>query len=190
MRHCACTGCMYSISVPESSFSLTNFGKTRDSISFFVSTCLLPESLVFRPLVKGNETVFTSIVFNRSHSRPLRPRSFCSAPRITSSSGWFQHRKCASHRLPITAFSQSQVWQIWFVPVSFHCVCKANQNPNLTGPVKRSRYLVLTKRSAASGGENKPWRNIWLSKSTSMFCNGPFSGILRIPLDTISFNIV
>ena len=50
--------------------------------------------------------------------------------------------------------AQSQVWQIWLVPVSFYCVCKANQNRNLTGPMQRSWFLVLIKRSAVSGGEN------------------------------------
>ena len=40
------------------------------------------------------------------------------------------------------------------LPVSFYCVYKANQSRNLTGGDQRSRFLVLTKRSAASGDEN------------------------------------
>ena len=36
-----------------------------------------------------------------SHSRPQRPRSFWSAPRIATS-GQVQHRKSAIHRLPVT----------------------------------------------------------------------------------------
>ena len=36
-----------------------------------------------------------------SHSRPQRPRSFWSAPRIAAS-GQVQHRKSAIHRLPVT----------------------------------------------------------------------------------------
>ena len=40
----------------------------------------------------------------------------------------------------------------WFV--SIHCVYKVIQKGNLTGPIRKSRFLVLTKRSAASGDEN------------------------------------
>ena len=58
------------------------------------------------------------------------------------------------------AHAQSQVWQIWLDPVSFYCVCKANQNLNRTGPIQRSRFLVLTKRSAASGDVNASWTTV------------------------------
>ena len=53
-----------------------------------------------------------------------------------------------------SAHSQSQVWQICLVLGSIYCIYKAIQNRNLTGPIQRSRFLVLTKRSAASGEEN------------------------------------
>ena len=52
------------------------------------------------------------------------------------------------------AHAQSQVWQIWLVLVSIYCVYKAIQNRNVVGRGQRSRFLVLTKRSAASGDEN------------------------------------
>ena len=54
------------------------------------------------------------------------------------------------------AHAQRQVWQIWLVLVSIYCVYKAIQNQNVVGPGQRSRSLVLTKRSAASGDENEP----------------------------------
>ena len=53
-----------------------------------------------------------------------------------------------------SAHAQSQVWQIWLVLVSINCVYKSIQNRNVVGPDQRSRFLVLTKRSAASGDEN------------------------------------
>ena len=53
-----------------------------------------------------------------------------------------------------SAHVQSQVWQIWLVLVSIYCVFKAIQKRNVVGPGQRSRFLVLTKRSAASGDEN------------------------------------
>ena len=53
-----------------------------------------------------------------------------------------------------SAHVQSQVWQIWLVLVSIYCVYKAIQNRNVVGLGQRSRFLVLTKRSAASGDEN------------------------------------
>ena len=52
------------------------------------------------------------------------------------------------------AHAQSQVWQIWLALVSIYCVCKAIQNRNVVGAGQRSRFLVLTKRNAASGDEN------------------------------------
>ena len=53
-----------------------------------------------------------------------------------------------------SAHVQSQVWQIWLVLVSIYCVFKAIQKRNVVGLGQRSRFLVLTKRSAASGDEN------------------------------------
>ena len=45
---------------------------------------------------------------------------------------------------------------MWLVLVSIYCVYKAIQNRNVVGPGQRSWFLVLTKRSAASGDENAP----------------------------------
>ena len=56
-----------------------------------------------------------------------------------------------------SAHAQSQVWQIGLVLVSIYCVFKAIQNQTVVGPGQRSRFLVLTKRSAASGDENELW---------------------------------
>ena len=53
-----------------------------------------------------------------------------------------------------SAHVQSQVWQIWLVVISIYCVYKAIQKRNVVGRGQRSRFLVLTKRSAASGNEN------------------------------------
>ena len=85
--------------------------------------------------------IFRVLRRNGVHSRPQRPRFFWSAPRIATS-GHVQHRK--------SAHAQSQVWQIWLVLISIYCVYKAIQNRNVVGPGQRSRFLVLTKKSAAS----------------------------------------
>ena len=53
-----------------------------------------------------------------------------------------------------SAHALSQVWQIWLVLVSIYCVYKSIQNRNVVGAGQRSWFLVLTKRSAASGDEN------------------------------------
>ena len=50
--------------------------------------------------------------------------------------------------------AQNQVWQIWLVLVSICCVYKVIQTRNVVGPGQRPRFLVLTKRNAASGDEN------------------------------------
>ena len=54
-----------------------------------------------------------------------------------------------------SAHALSQVWQIWLVLVPIYCVYKSIQNRNVVGTGQRSRFLVLTKRSAASGDENE-----------------------------------
>ena len=77
------------------------------------------------------------------HSRPQRPRSFWSAPGIATS-GQVQHRKSAFHGLPIK--SDKSDWLRIRNEYSVHA--------QKIGSGKRSRFLVLTKRSAASGDEN------------------------------------
>ena len=57
-----------------------------------------------------------------------------------------------------SAHVQSQVWQIWLVLISIYCVYRAIQKRNVVGLGQRSRFLVLTKRSAASGDENEKTR--------------------------------
>ena len=49
--------------------------------------------------------------------------------------------------------------KIWLVQLSIYCVYKAIQNRNVVGRGQRSRFLVLTKRSAASGDENEEARH-------------------------------
>ena len=66
-----------------------------------------------------------------------------------------------------SAHVQSQVWQIWLVLVSIYCVYKAIQKRNAVGLGQRSRFLVLTKRSAASGDENEL---VWLKWISSPYC--------------------
>ena len=53
-----------------------------------------------------------------------------------------------------SAHAQSQVWQIWWVLVSIYFVYQAIQNWNIVRPCQRLRFLVLIKRSVASGDEN------------------------------------
>ena len=78
------------------------FGQHQESRSRFLV-------LTKRSAASGDENVgylisvwylFMSFVLN-THSRPQRPRSFWSAPRIATS-GHVQHRKSAIHGLPVT----------------------------------------------------------------------------------------
>ena len=88
----------------------------------------------------------------RFHSRPQRPRSFWSAP-ITATSGQV-HRKSAIHGLPVIlrrlrVKSDKSDW--FWSPIVMTKPVKTGMSLDLA---KRSRFLVLTKRSAASGDEN------------------------------------
>ena len=94
-----------------------------------------------------------------AHSRPQRPRLLVSTK---NSDLWpgptteVRDSRTSRH----SAHTQSQVWQIWLDLVSICCVYKSIQDHNVVGPGQRSRFLVLTKRSAASGDENDtglPW---------------------------------
>ena len=91
------------------------------------------------------------IYFTNIHSRPQRTRSFWSAPRIATS-GQVQHRNFAIHGLPVTLrvfrvkFDKSD----WFWSQSIVFTKPFNKGI----PLEQSRFLVLTKRSAASGDEN------------------------------------
>ena len=69
-----------------------------------------------------------------------------------------------------SAHVQSQFWQIWLVLVSIYCVYKAIQTRNVVGPGQRSRFLVLTKRSSASGDENASRRVENVSLAVLTFC--------------------
>ena len=95
-----------------------------------------------------------------THSRPQRPRSFWSAPRIATS-GQVQHRKSAIHGLPVTLrmFRVKFDKFVWFWSQSI-VFTKPFKNGMSLDPTdgdrrvvlgQRSRFLVLTKRSAASG---------------------------------------
>ena len=53
------------------------------------------------------------------------------------------------------------------VLVSIYCVFKAIQKRNVVGLGQRSRFLVLTKRSAASGDENGSGLNLLCFQSHS-----------------------
>ena len=94
-----------------------------------------------------------------AHSRPQRPRLLVSTKNGDLWSGPTTEVR-DSRTSPHSAHSQSQVWQIWMDLVSIYCVYKSIQNRNVVGPGQRSRFLVLTKRSVASGDENDtglPW---------------------------------
>ena len=77
------------------------------------------------------------------HSRPQRPRSFWSAPRIEAA-GRLRHRKSAIHGL-IVKFGKPE-WLKMQNEYSAHA--------QKIGFGQRSRFLVLTTRIAASGVEN------------------------------------
>ena len=110
-------------------------------------------------LVLRQNKIITWYLVYRRHSRPQRPRSFWSAPRsrdLWPTSGQLRNGKSEIHGLPVTLhmFRVKSDRQIWLVLVSIDCVYKSIQNRNVVGPGQRWRFLVLTKRSAASGDEN------------------------------------
>ena len=95
------------------------------------------------------------------HSRPQRPRSFWSAPRITTS-GKVQHQKSVIHGLldilrKFRVKSDKSDWPR--VRNEFFAYVRK------IGPSQRSRFLVLTKRSAASGD-----KNVCFSGKSSSIC--------------------
>ena len=79
------------------------------------------------------------------HSRPQRPRSFWSAPRIATSGPVQRHFGfewlCKHNRLRPE-------------PIRFVRLDSEHAQSDGVGHGQRSRFLVLTKRSAASGNEN------------------------------------
>ena len=83
------------------------------------------------------------------HSRPQRPRSFWSAPRIATSGQVQRHSGfewiCKHNRL--------KPEPIRFVRLDSEHAQSDGKSVNC-GHDQRSRFLVLTKRSAASGDEN------------------------------------
>jgi len=94
---------------------------------------------------------------SRHHSCLQRPHPCWSAPRIATS-GKAQHRKSAIHGLPVTlrmlrVKSDKSDWLSVRNEYSAHA--------QKIGPGQRSRFLVLTKRSAASGDENVSARD-WI----------------------------
>ena len=91
------------------------------------------------------------------HSRPQKPRYFWSAPRIATSglAGQVQHRKSTIHGLPVTlrmlrVKSDKSDW-FWFQSIVF---TKPFKNRMSLDQARGRDFLVLTKRSAASGDEN------------------------------------
>ena len=103
----------------------------------------------------GNEIELTEIRQEPpviTYSRPQRPRSFWSAPRIATSGQVQRHSGyewlCKHSETRINQICQTWLWA---------CVERWEVRESRTsgvGPGQRSRFLVLTKRSAASGDEN------------------------------------
>ena len=90
-----------------------------------------------------------------THSRPQRPRSFWSAPKIVTSGrvGRVGRVRLFEHALRIRfVISANQICQTWL----WTCVEWREVSESWTsgvGPSQRSRFLVLAKRSVASGDD-------------------------------------
>ena len=69
-------------------------------LNFYISNTGTTQKCPYILTVEKSVTVQTSVQYS-IHSRPQRPRSFWSAPRIATS-GQVQHRKSAIHGLPVT----------------------------------------------------------------------------------------
>ena len=100
-------------------------------------------------------------------------------------SGLIQHRTSAIHGLHVTlqmlrVNSDKSDW-FWFQSI----VYKAIQNRNVVGPGQRSRFLVLTKRSAASGDENvgiSDWKNVIGMREFDCAPSSKFENMARVSL--------
>ena len=117
------------------------------------------------------------------HSRSQRPRSFWSAPRIATS-GQVQHRKSTIHRLPVTlrmfrVKSDKSDW-FWSQSIVFTKPFKTGMSldmaRNVVGHGQRSRFLVLTNRSAASGDENGRYFEVNKLNKHTLFIHTLFIG--------------
>ena len=102
-------------------------------------------------LGKGSRNEVGKRYHLRSHSRPQRPRSFWSAPRIATSGLVQRHSVfewlCKHNRL--------RPQPIRFVRLdSEHAQSDGKSRTSGVGLGQRSRFLVLTKKSAASGDVN------------------------------------
>ena len=88
------------------------------------------------------------------NSRPQRPRSFWSAPKIATS-GQVQHRKSAIHGLLVLLrkLRVKSGKSDWFWPQSILFTKPFKTGTSLDFG-QRSRFLLLTRRSAASEDEN------------------------------------
>ena len=104
-------------------------------------------------------------IYVKTHFRPQRPRSFWSAPRIATSGQvqghlgfeWiYKHNRV---RPELIRFVQTWLWAC----AEWQEVRKSRTSA--VGPGQRSRFLVLTKRSAASGNENSEDNEIPLTQN-------------------------
>ena len=146
--------------VPRASFPLTSGRKTRAlgaTISGMRHRCRCAVSRITRirlfPLFFHNGC-------SQSSRFPTAGQGERSSGNEIASNTEVRDSRTSRH----SAHVQSQVWQIWLVLVSSYCVYKAIQKGNVVGPEQRSRFLVLTKRSAASGDENDVLNFYLLSK--------------------------
>ena len=107
--------------------------------------CVDGFSLLWQRYVRKGNAAKNPAILGFFQSRSQRPRSFWLATGIATS-GQVQLRKSALHGLPVTlrmlrVKSDKSDW-FWSQSIVF------------TNPFKTSRFLVLTKRSAASGDDN------------------------------------
>ena len=112
-------------------------------------------------------------IYTPEHCHPQRQCSFWSAPRIATS-GLVQHRKSAIHRVSVESV-KSDWLRIW------------NKNSTCAQKIRssqRSRFLVLTKRSMASGDVN----NTWVERGTMRVLKAQEHNTLspaRVPTQTV-----
>ena len=114
-----------------------------------------------------------------------RRRSFWSAPRIATS-GKVQHRKSAIQGLPVPLcmVGVKSVKSYWLR-------IRNDAHAQKIGPSQRSRLLVLTKRTAASGDENVVGQDLVLVRQNVLFIrNISFFHFLQLQIsnDGLDFN--
>ena len=138
-----------------------------DLVQDFDFANLMSESISVTNLNQNNpECKHTTLCRKTSlaHSRSQSPRSFWPVAGIERS-GQVQHRKFAIHGLVTLFMLTVKSDKFYWLRIRNDYSARAQK----IGPSQRSRFFVLTKRSAASGYENTLGQDLVLVRQNVLF---------------------